>query len=154
MLAAVERRVDRRAHVQRDEVVGKLGPVAQLRNVLREIQRHHRALHELHVDAGGEAGDVDADVVEPVVAGDQAGQHARIDLLLLRRDERYARAVQRLFCEVPKDGEVRVAGSDKQDSLHACLSFAASRLRSSFLCTLPVVVIGSASRNSISRGYS
>jgi len=41
--------------------------------------------------------------------------------------------------------------TDEDDPLHR---FASSRLRSSFLCTLPVVVIGSASMNSISRGYS
>jgi len=51
---------------------------------------------------------------------------------------------------VPAAGEDEAAG--QAPPLFA--SFASSRLRSSFLCTLPVVVIGSASMNSISRGYS
>ena len=55
---------------------------------------------------------------------------------------------------IPKSLIVARYFADEQEALHPCLSLASSRLRSSFRCTLPVVVIGSASMNSISRGYS
>src|SRR5204862_3328928 len=50
----------------------------------------------------------------------------------------------------------RAADDDLLETVHAapCFMRASSRLRSSLRCTLPVVVIGSASMNSISRGYS
>ena len=154
VLAAGGGRLDRRADIQRQKIVAELGPVVQPRSPRSGIELRDRAQRKLRIGARGEARNVDADLVQPVVARDEAGQHSRVDLHLAGRDERYARAVQRLPCEIAENGEVRVAGSDKQDALHACLSFASSRLRSSFLCTFPVVVMGSASMNSISRGYS
>src|SRR5205085_8340171 len=82
--------------------------------------------------------------------------HGGIDLPRVRRDQRDVRALHRRARERGEQKSVRVPRADEQDALHRALasSFAASRRRSSFLCTLPVVVIGSASMNSISRGYS
>src|SRR2546428_12607521 len=89
-----------------------------------------------------------------IVAGDDARQHGGIDLARVGRDQRDARAVQGIFCQGAQHHGVRVPGADEQDALHAVLSLAASSLRSSLRCTLPVVVMGSAAMNSISRGYS
>src|SRR4029079_2316213 len=83
-----------------------------------------------------------------------------------RREDRVERvehcgALQRLHVAGREERDRdRVGEREREDELletvHAapCFMRASSRLRSSFLCTLPVVVIGSASMNSISRGYS
>ena len=95
---------------------------------------------------------VDLGLLAPVVPRDHAGQHARVHLPRERRYQADARALQRLLAQRAQHREVAGAGADEQDALHPLRD--SSSLRSSFLCTLPVVVMGSASMNSISRGYS
>jgi hypothetical protein len=144
--------LDERADVERHKVVLELARVLQHREPHLVVELGHLPLDEFRPGRLGEAREVDLRLVAPVVPRDDAGQHARVDLPAARRDERKARSLQRLARERAQHGEVRVPGADEQDALHA--PRASSRLRSSLRCTLPVVVMGSASMNSISRGYS
>src|SRR6185295_5571084 len=152
-LGARDGAIRERADVDRRLVVLELGSVGEPRQLLRRVELHHLALDEFGRHRAGEARDVDLGLVAPVVAGDHARQHAGVDLARARRDQGEARARERLFLQPAQDREMRVSRADQQDALHA-LRFASSLLRSSLRCTLPVVVMGSASMNSISRGYS
>jgi hypothetical protein len=154
-----DRLIHHRADAQREQVVFEHRSIAKAHGLVARVDRLHFALLVFRMRAPGQAAHVDLDFAQAVVAGDQARQHSRVDLPRLRRDEHEARAVKRLLDELLQDHQVRVAGADEQDFLHAWPVFAcscrrSSRLRSSLRCTLPVVVIGSASMNSISRGYS
>src|SRR5258708_12636649 len=152
--AARDRRVDARAHVERGNVEADLLAVAQRYAAPGGVEFLDHASHELHVGALGQTGNVDDGLALRIVAGDDAWQHAGIDLARVRRDQRDARAVKSIFRQGAQHHGVRVPGADKQDSLHAVLSLAASSLRSSLRCTLPLVVMATASMNSISPGYS
>ena len=131
-----------------------MAAVGEERDAPGGVEAHQRPRHELGERTLGERGDVELGFLAPVVAGDHARQHRGVELARVRRDKRKARAVERLLCQRTKQHGVRMARPCKQHSLHVLRRFASSRLRNSLRWTLPVVVIGSASMNSISRGYS
>jgi len=100
-----------------------------------------------------QTGNVDDRLALRIVAGDHARQHGRIDLARVRRNQRDARAVESIFCQ------------GAQHPACACpapiAGFASRRLElgrfefAQFLALhLAGGVMGSASMNSISRGYS
>jgi hypothetical protein len=150
---ARDRALDERADVDRHHIELELGAVGEPRELFGRVEAHHLALDELGERRCREPRDIDLGLRSAIMPRDQAGQHAGVDLLRPRRDQREARAAQRLLLQRAQHGKMRVARADEQDALHA-FTFACSRLRSSLRCTLPVVVMGSASMNSISRGYS
>ena len=62
-------------------------------------------------------GEVDMDVVEAVMAGDEAGQHARIGRVHVGRDQGQPDPGQRPHAEAPQHGDMAVAAADQHDVL-------------------------------------
>jgi hypothetical protein len=145
-----------RAGVERRDVVGELAPIGKPSDAPAGVEAHDLAGHKIGISAPRQRGDVELGFGAAIVTGDHARQHGGIELPRVRRHEGDACALDRRARECGEQEGMRVPGADQQDALHRALasSFASSRRRSSFLCTLPVVVMGSASMNSISRGYS
>src|SRR5215475_6854777 len=67
---------------------------------------------------------IDMRVVEPVVAGDEAGQHAGIRRMHLAADQGEAHARYRLHAEHAQHGDVRMAGADQHDVLDRGMAYA------------------------------
>src|SRR5687767_6972357 len=148
------RALDLRADVEANRVVREFGSVPKGEAPAIGVKLFYPAGHEFNGGTLGKPRHVDLHFVAPVVPGDEAGKHPGIELPRVGRDECDARAVQRAFRQFAQHHKMRMAGTGEYEALHAFCSLPSSRLRSSLRCTLPVVVIGSASINSISRGYS
>src|SRR5260221_316185 len=81
------------AGVERCDVEAEPAPVAQRRRARGGIERLDRGGNELRIGALGEQRDVELGFLAPVVPGNDAGQHRRIELPRRRRYERKARTV-------------------------------------------------------------
>ena len=124
------RGVRRRADVEREQIVRHRRAVATDHGTRGEIEADDLVLIEPRLRKTGQRPGVDMGVVEPVIPGDEAGQHAGIRCMHLAGDQSEAHARNRLHAEHAQHGHMRVASTDQHHvlddrmghALHADLS--------------------------------
>ena len=105
----------RRTDVDRQRVVGHRRPVAAEHLARRAVDADHLVAVVARTGEFGQAAQVDVHVVEAVVSGDVAGQHARVRRVGIGADHRQAHAGQRLHGEHVQHADVAVAAADQDD---------------------------------------
>src|SRR5919201_1183115 len=111
------RGVRRRADIEREEIVGNRRARAADYATAGEIELDRLILIEPCAGEAGERTGIDMRVVEPVMAGDEAGQHPGIGRVHLAGDQRETHAGDWLHPEHAQHGDVRVAGADQHHVL-------------------------------------
>ncbi len=104
--------------VERQQVVVERRAAVGLDAALRRLQAPQAHRDELHAGARRERRDVDQALVTSVKARHPAGQHAGIDLVCDRREQRHAHVAQRLADERLENDQVSMAGAGQDEVFH------------------------------------
>ena len=107
----------RRADIEREQIVRHRRTVAADHATAGEIEVDKLVLIEPRAGEPRQRTGVDMGVVEAVMAGDQAGQHAGIRRVHLAADQGEAHAGDRLHAEHAQHRDVGVAGADQHHVL-------------------------------------
>ena len=107
----------RRADIERQQIVRHGRPPAAQDEPLFEVETARLVQQEPRPAKSAERDEIDVAVVEAIMAGDQAGQHARIGRMGIAADHRDAHAVDRLHGKALDHRDVAVTAAQQNQIL-------------------------------------
>jgi hypothetical protein len=111
------RQIGYRADVDRQQIVGNRRPSGTEHPAPREIKSAGAGMIKSDAGEAGQRAEVDVDVVEAVMAGDVARQHARIGRDDVARDQGQPDSRQRPHGKAPQHLDMAVSAADQHQVL-------------------------------------
>ena len=138
-----------RADVEGEHVVGDRGPVAADHLALGEIEADRFVVNQRRPGETRERAQIHVHIVEIVMAGDEAGQHAGIRRMHVAGDEGDAHARHRRHAETLEHGDVGVPAADQHQVLDDGRSFGRAHGRQ----VRPIMMFARKAGRAASRSY-
>ena len=107
----------RRADVEDEQVVGNRRPVLQQHPAVGPVETDGLGLDQARAGPGRQPGEIDVTVVEGVMAGDEARDHAGVGRLDVPADQGQAHAGHRLHAEAFQDVDMGMAAANQHEVL-------------------------------------